>query len=158
VSLADENYPLDPMLNLRRYYSGKLWNAHSVDTYNAPYAGGYNGSDFILDPHTYEYYNAQMTRNGAPPVSYKGQYSPDVTAEKAYGFLEEATQHKEPWFLTVAPIAPHSNIQLEPDYVPDMPRYAERHAHLFKDYSIPRDANFNPEKVCSSFLSISQIC
>lgn len=89
-----------------------------------------------------------MSRNGAPPVSYKGQYSPDITAEKAYGFLEEATQHQRPWLLTVAPIAPHGNIVLEPvdAFDADAPRYAERHAHLFKDYVIPRDANFNPEK------------
>lgn len=129
------------------YYSGKLWNAHSVDNYNAPSAGGYNGSDFILDPYTYEYYNAHMSRNGGKPVSYKGQYSPDITAEKAYGFLEEATQHPEPWFLTIAPIAPHSMVKLEPadEYNADLPQYAERHAHLFKGYKIPRDANFNPE-------------
>ncbi|KIW00572.1 uncharacterized protein PV09_07926 [Verruconis gallopava] len=133
------------------YYSGKLWNGHTVDNYNSPMAGGYNGSEFILDPTTYEYYNAKMSRNGAPPVSYKGQYSPDVTAEKAYGFLEEATSHPEPWFLTVAPIAPHGNIVLGGDdgealVTTDAPKYAPRHAHLFKDYIIPRDANFNPEK------------
>jgi N-acetylglucosamine-6-sulfatase len=138
------------------YYSGKLWNAHSVDNYNKPFAGGYNGSDFILDPFTYEYYNSYMSRNGAPPVSYKGQYSPDVTAQKAYAFLEEATSHDKPWFLSIAPIAPHGNIVLggpgtgkgADEYTSDMPKYAERHAHLFKDYIIPRDANFNPEKVC----------
>ncbi|KAH7396959.1 alkaline-phosphatase-like protein [Phaeosphaeria sp. MPI-PUGE-AT-0046c] len=130
------------------YYTGKLWNHHNVDNYNAPYAGGYNGSDFILDPYTYEYYNAHMSRNGGKPVSYKGQYSPDITAEKAYGFLEEATQHSEPWFLTIAPIAPHSMVKLEPadEYKADLPEYAERHAHLFTEYKIPRDDNFNPEK------------
>ncbi|KAF1965780.1 Arylsulphatase [Bimuria novae-zelandiae CBS 107.79] len=130
------------------YYTGKLWNQHSVDNYNDPFARGYNGSDFILDPNTYEYYNAYMSRNNGPPVSYKGEYSPDVTAQKAYGFLEEATQHPEPWFLTIAPIAPHSNVKLEPfkDLESDVPQYAERHAHLFKDYKIPRDANFNPSK------------
>jgi N-acetylglucosamine-6-sulfatase len=130
------------------YYTGKLWNSHSVDNYNEPFAGGFNGSDFLLDPYTYEYYNAHMSRNGGKPVSYKGQYSPDVTAAKAYGFLEEATQHSEPWFLTVSPIAPHSTMKIVPaeEYNADMPEYAERHKHLFKDYVIPRDANFNPEK------------
>jgi len=128
------------------YYSGKLYNAHTIDNYNSPHVNGFNGSDFILDPNTYEYYNAMMTRNGGEPVSYKGKYSPDVTFEKAYDFLDEATMHSDPWFLTVAPIAPHSNIKLRPPYEPDMPAYAERHAHLFKDYKIPRDANFNPDK------------
>jgi N-acetylglucosamine-6-sulfatase len=130
------------------YYTGKLWNHHSIDNYNEPFAGGFNGSDFLLDPYTYEYRNAYMSRNGGKPISYAGQYSPDVTAEKAYGFLEEATQHPEPWFLMVSPIAPHSTMKIVPveEYNADMPEYAERHAHLFKDYKIPRDANFNPEK------------
>lgn len=125
------------------------WNAHSIDNYDSPPVRGFNGSDFILDPFTYDYLNVHMTRNGAPPVGYKGQYSPDVTAEKAYGFLEEATQHPEPWFLAVAPVAPHSHARLVPEdeFEVDMPKYAERHAHLFKDYEIPRTANFNPEKV-----------
>lgn len=131
------------------YYSGKLWNAHNVDNYNSPYVEGFNGSDFILDPYTYQYYNASMSRNGGPPVNYQGKYSPDITAQKAYDFLDEATLHEEPWMLTVAPIAPHSNCILGSfeNFEIDHPRYADRHAHLFKDYKIPRTANFNPIQV-----------
>ncbi|KAK2732333.1 hypothetical protein FQN57_002949 [Myotisia sp. PD_48] len=127
------------------YYTGKLWNAHDVNNYNAPYAGGFNGSDILLDPFTYEYYNGKMSRNGGEPVSYKGQYSPDVVAEKAYGFLDEASMHSEPFFLGIAPIAPHSHISLDP-FKGDMPKYHPRHAHLFKDYKIPRTRNFNPQE------------
>jgi len=141
-------------LGYNTYYTGKLWNHHSVDNYNSPYAGGFNGSDFILDPSTYEYYNASMSRNGAPPVSYAGQYSPDVTAHKAEEFLLEALTHDQPFFLTVAPVAPHGNIRLDP-FESDMPRYAPRHAHLFKDYKIPRTYDFNPEKV-STCLFLGQ--
>lgn len=131
------------------YYAGKIWNAHSIDNYDAPLVRGFNGSDFILDPYTYDYLNVYMTRNGASPVGYEGQYSPDVTADKAYGFLAEAMQHEEPWFVGVAPIAPHSHARWAPGetYDNDMPKYADRHAHLFKDYVIPRTKNFNPEKV-----------
>lgn len=117
-----------------------------MENYNAPYAGGFNGSDFILDPYTYQYYNASMSRNGAAPVSYAGQYSPDITAGKAYGFMDEAMSHEDPWFLVHAPIAPHGDIKLEEEFIADMPAVAPRHAHLFKDYKIPRDENFNPEK------------
>ncbi|KAF7550645.1 hypothetical protein G7Z17_g5585 [Cylindrodendrum hubeiense] len=127
------------------YYSGKLWNQHSIENYNSPYAGGFNQSDFLLDPFTYEYRNAWMTRNGGPPVSYAGQYSPDLTAEKAYGFLEEALGHDEPFFLVHAPIASHGDIKLAGGFVSDQPQYAERHAHLFKEYQIPRGDDFNPE-------------
>lgn len=134
------------------YYAGKLWNAHNVDNYNAPYVNGFNSSDFILDPSTYNYLNAVMTRDGGPPVAYTGRYSPDVTAEKAYGYLEEAMSHDEPWFVGVAPIAPHSHVEAwdAAHFSNTEPKYAERHAHLFKDYKIPRDANFNPENVSAS--------
>lgn len=131
------------------YYVGKLFNAHDVDNYDSPYVNGFNQSDFLLDPYTYEYYNGHMTRNGEPPVSYAGRYSPDVVAEKAYGFLNEATLHDEPFFLGIAPIAPHSNVKLsdpENGISLDTAFYAERHAHLFKEYKIPRTANFNPDR------------
>ncbi|RTE77125.1 hypothetical protein BHE90_008380 [Fusarium euwallaceae] len=127
------------------YYSGKLWNHHTVENYNKPYAGGFNGSDFLLDPHTYQYLNATMTRNGAPPVNYAGLYSPDLTAQKAYGFLDDALSNEEPWFLVHAPIAPHGTVDLTPNFFSDAPKYAKRHAHLFNDYIIPRDESFNPE-------------
>ncbi|KAF7538967.1 hypothetical protein G7054_g2552 [Neopestalotiopsis clavispora] len=133
-------------LGYNTYYSGKLWNGHTVDNYNNPPAGGFNGSEFLLDPYTYEYWNGYMSRNGGPPVSYKDQYSPDVTAQKAYDFLEEATTHPDPWFLAVAPIASHSNVRLVPTVEMGGPQFADRHAHLFKDYKIPRTENFNPDE------------
>lgn len=136
------------------YYTGKLWNFHNINNYDKPYVRGYNGSDFLLDPYTYDYWHAKMTRNGAEPEDYSGQYSPDVISNKASGFLDEALQHEEPFFLTVAPIAPHSNIDgalhtnsmagPAPNF--SIPEYAPRHAHLFQDYKIPRRENFNPEK------------
>ncbi|KAH0257183.1 Arylsulphatase, partial [Aureobasidium melanogenum] len=143
------------------YYAGKLWNAHTINNYNQPFVKGYNGSDFLLDPFTYDYWHARMTRNGETPKDYSGQYSPDVVADKAYGFLEEAIEGDAPWFVTVAPIAPHSNIVAHPPSGPvnelevlapgpvnkfAIPEYAPRHAHLFKDYKIPRTEDFNPEE------------
>lgn len=129
------------------YYVGKLWNAHSTTNYNNPPAKGFNSSDFLLDPYTYRYYDAQMTRNNGKPVSYQGQYSTDVIADKARGFLDEAIGNKDkPWFLTVAPTAPHSNGSYDPSRDTNWfgePEFAPRHAGLFPDYQIPRDASFN---------------
>ncbi|CAK4032708.1 Arylsulfatase [Lecanosticta acicola] len=136
--------------NYNTYYTGKLFNAHNVHNYNDPLVKGLNGSDFLLDPFTYEYFNAWMTRNGEEPVSYAGHYSPDVVADKAKGFLDQAAQLYQdtgrPFFLGVAPIAPHSNMHVGEHLVSDMPKYAERHKHLFKDYKIPRTKNFNPDR------------
>jgi len=43
-------------LGYNTYYTGKLFNHHTVDNYHSPYVKGFNGSDFLLDPYTYEYY------------------------------------------------------------------------------------------------------
>lgn len=128
------------------YYVGKLWNFHTVDNYNMPYAKGFNGSDFLLDPFTYQYWNAKMSHNGEEPVSYAGQYSTDVVAEKALAWLDASLKEDDPFFLTVSPIAPHSNwvIDVEKDlsYLEE-PKSAPRHQHLFEDYVVPRGANYN---------------
>lgn len=128
------------------YYVGKLWNFHAVDNFDRPYARGFNGSDFLLDPYTYQYWNAKMTHNGEEPVSYAGQYSTDVVAHKAMSWLEEALEQESSFFLTVSPIAPHSNWVIEPEkdlsYLEE-PKAAPRHQDLFRDYVIPRDESFN---------------
>ncbi|KAI0968702.1 arylsulfatase-like protein [Xylaria arbuscula] len=138
------------------YYTGKLFNAHSVNTYDSPFAAGWTGSDFLLDPFTYWYMNSTYQRNHDPPVSYEGQYSVDVLAKKALGFLDEAFATGKPFFLGVAPVAPHADIQspafkhgnhsniTEVKFSP--PVAAERHAHLFRGAQVPRTANFNPDK------------
>ena len=68
--------------------------------------------------------------------------------EAAQEQLAEALSHKDnsPFFLTVAPIAPHSVWVIEPENNLSYllaPEVAERHKHLFEDYKIPRDGSFN---------------
>ncbi|CAK7232387.1 hypothetical protein SBRCBS47491_008252 [Sporothrix bragantina] len=128
------------------YYVGKLFNQHDVGNYDETPAKGWTQSDFLLDPYTYQYENAKFSRNGGKPVSYKGQYSPDVTTDKMLEFLDMALDKNDdqPFFLGVAPIAPHANMVIDPLELRP-PVYAKRHAHLFKDYKIPRTENFNPD-------------
>ncbi|KAI8228239.1 Arylsulfatase [Colletotrichum sp. SAR 10_86] len=139
------------------YYTGKLFNAHTVDNYHSPHAAGWTGSDFLLDPFTYSYLNATFQRNQDPPVSHEGEYSTDVLAGKALDFLDDAVAASKPFFLGIAPVAPHSNVQSnvigngsahDPHgIVATPPIPAERHANLFPDAIVPRTDNFNPEKV-----------
>jgi arylsulfatase A-like enzyme len=132
--------------------TGKLFNAHTVDNYNKPHVAGFNGSDFLLDPYTYQYLNSTFQRNHDPPVRHLGEYSTDVLASKAYGLLDDAAATKKPFFLAIAPNAPHSNVAWTGDgtlngsgYSFSAPVSAERHKHLFKDVKVPRTTNFNPE-------------
>ncbi|KAI1772928.1 Arylsulphatase [Hypoxylon cercidicola] len=138
------------------YYTGKLFNAHTVENYDSPPPGGFTGSDFLLDPYTYDYLNSTFQRNGREPRSYEGHYGTDVLAEKAYGLLDEAVGAGRPFFLVAAPVAPHANVVMEPGapggghargsaYFTE-PVPAERHRHLFKDEKVPRTKNFNPDE------------
>ncbi|CZT44584.1 probable arylsulfatase [Rhynchosporium secalis] len=138
--------------NYSTYYTGKLFNAHTITNYNSPHPAGWTSSDFLLDPHTYQYLNATFQRNTNSPVSHPGEYSTDVLAEKAYGLLAEAIESKKPFFLTAAPIGPHADVAPYPE-VPGKdhevhmtaPIPAPRHAHLFPNVKVPRTANFNPD-------------
>ena len=145
------------------YYVGKLFNAQSIWNYDSPHAAGWTGSDFLLDPYTYRYLNATFQRNHDKPVSYEGQYSTDVLATKGLNFLEDALEglqnDDKPFFLTVAPTAPHSDVNIkqkvihgnfsENSNVQSPPIPAERHKHLFEDVVVPRTPNFNPDEPSS---------
>ena len=76
-------------------------------------------------------------------------------AHKAKAFLDDAAKAGEPFFLAIAPVAPHSNVELngavdigpQGSFRVTSPISAERHRHLFTDVQIPRTDHFNPEKV-----------
>ena len=133
---------------------GKLFNALSTTTWNAPFVAGWTGSDFLLDPYTYLYYNATFQRNHDPPVSYGGNYSTgsnystDVVASKAFGFLDDGVKAGKPFFLGIAPIAPHSEVG-EPNATSEFtePLPAARHKDLFESVWVPRSQSFNPDTV-----------
>ncbi|KAJ1711082.1 gloeobacteria sulfatase [Aspergillus flavus] len=133
------------------YYTGKLMNAHSIENYASPHVSGFNGSDFLLDPYTYDYMNATYQRNHDAPVSYLGRHTTEVLTEKAMGFLEDALSGERPFFMAVSPIAPHSNMNgtygagSGPLWM-DEPIPEDRHKHLFPEAKVPRKANFNPKE------------
>jgi N-acetylglucosamine-6-sulfatase len=74
-----------------------------------------------------------------------------VTREKAFGFLDEAIAAKGPFFLGIAPVAPHSNVHADTSDLKHIkmtaPITAERHKHLFQDVKVPRTEHFNPDTV-----------
>lgn len=96
------------------YYAGKLWNAIDASNYNAPTPGGFNGSDILLGPCIYDYYRPAVTHNGGEPIYYSDTYSTDLVAEKGLALLKEAAQHDDPFFVTIAPVAPHAAMSLDP--------------------------------------------
>ncbi|OSS48837.1 hypothetical protein B5807_06901 [Epicoccum nigrum] len=128
------------------YYTGKMMNGHSLSTYDKPRINGWNGSDFLIDPGTYIFYNATMSRNHDPAKNYPGEYSTDLISAAAVGFLDDAIKASDrPFFLGVAPIAPHSEtITGSGPARFNAPVPAKRHEHLFANVTVPRTPNFNP--------------
>ncbi|KAF2875643.1 arylsulfatase [Massariosphaeria phaeospora] len=135
------------------FYTGKLMNAQNITNYDEPFISGFNGSDFLLDPNTYSYMNPIFQRNHDKPIPHRNEYSTDLVKQKALGFLDDAAKDPStPFYLTIAPIAPHSDIGFQatggdPPFAVDVsaPISAKRHEHLFADEIIPRTPNFNPE-------------
>jgi arylsulfatase A-like enzyme len=79
-------------------------------------------------------------------------YITDVLAQKAYTLLEEAAEAQRPFFLTVAPSAPHCNVFMNGTGLDEHPVFdfgapipAKRHEQLFDDAKVPRTPSFNPE-------------
>ncbi|EPS33769.1 hypothetical protein PDE_08731 [Penicillium oxalicum 114-2] len=129
------------------YYTGKFLNAHTTSNYNKPYPKGWNSTDFLMDPSTYSYWNSTFQRNHDTPVVSDG-YSTDIITHRSLSFIEEAQSSDRPFFIGIAPIAPHaktaavqnSSIPAFTDPVP-----AERHANKFPHAKVPRTENFNPD-------------
>lgn len=98
--------------------------------------------------------NPIFQRNRDAPVYHKDEYSTTLIHQKALAFLDDAAKNKDsPFFLAIAPIAPHSDYSLGIDIGGDppigidiSPPIAEdRYKNLFPDAIVPRTPNFNPE-------------
>ena len=116
----------------------------------------------LIDPATYTFYNASMARNNDTYRFLPGQYSTDLVAKAAVGFLDDgiAGVSERPFFLGVAPIAPHSEsprVSGVVQFKPPVP--AKRHEHLFPNAKVPRTPGFNPDKVSRAvvFLLMLQV-
>jgi hypothetical protein len=102
--------------------------------------------------------NSTFQRDREAPQSYEGQYVTDVLTQKAHRLLDEATRvNGKPFFLAIAPSAPHVNIEMhgnprDDDFEVnfDAPISAARHQHLFQNEKVPRTKNFNPDFVGST--------
>ncbi|KAF5700677.1 arylsulfatase [Fusarium mundagurra] len=133
------------------YYTGKLFNAHTINNYNSPYPAGWTGTNFLLDPGTYDYLNPIYQHNQEPPVQHKGVHTSDLISKYAHELLKEAIDSENPFFVAIAPVAPHSNVNLrrQPGHpsapLMTIPIPLERHSHLFEGVKVPRTENFNPD-------------
>jgi N-acetylglucosamine-6-sulfatase len=99
-----------------------------------------------VDPSTYDYYGYTLNHNGVLRTYGRepGDYSTDVYAGLAERAIRDAKRAGRPFFLNIAPLAPHTvaaNSSARMEGTPALP--APRHANRFANTPMPRYPNFN---------------
>ncbi|KAF2736426.1 alkaline phosphatase-like protein [Polyplosphaeria fusca] len=121
-------------------YIGKLMNGQ--DVLNWKYKPkGWDHVDTLIEPYTYNYNTVVMTANGKKPVWYNGWHQTDVIRAKALARLDGLTSQSSPWFLAIAPVAPH--VQGGPG---NLPQPLNRHKQDFSNIKVPKPDNFNTKE------------
>ena len=86
----------------RRQVPERLWPRRSADV-----PPGFNDWHGTVDPSTYSYYGFTVYENGVLRT-YPGVYSTDFIAGRADELIAAAAPSKQPFFMSVAFLAPHS--------------------------------------------------
>jgi N-acetylglucosamine-6-sulfatase len=109
-----------------------------------------------VDPTTYSMYgytlneNGVLTTYGNPDVEDPAAYQTDVYAQKAVELIGRRAPRPRPFFLSVAPLAPHSENDLGEDEPPEStpgPRAAPRHEGAFAAEPPPQPPSFDEADV-----------
>ncbi|KAJ3031515.1 hypothetical protein HDV00_008255 [Rhizophlyctis rosea] len=148
------------------YYVGKFLNGYGLPNLDK-LPGGWDVFDALVNPWIYDFYHPVFSRNGEDAKHYKGVHQVDVIAGKALNILEEATKKDEPFFLYLAPSAPHTTVAFDnpddPDGIPNVDIHITPHLppKRFNDYfpeaKIPRHPNFNSANVTGKPRYISTL-
>jgi arylsulfatase A-like enzyme len=99
-----------------------------------------------VDPSTYGYYGHTINHNGRLKTygDDPEDYSTDVYAGLADRAIRTAKRSGKPFFLSVAPLAPHTVATESSARVEGLPAVpAPRHANRFANATMPRYPNFN---------------
>jgi len=153
----DNSNTLPVWLQEAGYYTahvGKYLNNYGVDSHAPP--PGWSRWFGLIDPSTYRMYGYRVS-DGGTPVSYMESpkdYQTDVLAAKAEEILRSRAGTGQPFFLTVAPIAPHLE-RLGHRQTP--PRAAPRHRGRFATELLPAAASFNEGDVADKPAHISRL-
>jgi N-acetylglucosamine-6-sulfatase len=104
-----------------------------------------------VDPSTYQYYGYTLNENGRL-VKYGAtaqEYQADVYTAKAVDTVKRLAPRSQPFFLSVAYLAPHSGGPRESDDPPNQatPVPAPRHRDHFANEPLPTPPSFNEADV-----------
>ena len=152
----DHSNTLPVWLREAGYYTahiGKYLNNYGVDSPAPP--PGWSRWFGLIDPTTYRMYGYKVSDDGEP-VTYGSSpkdYQTDVIAAQAEEVIRSRAGSRQPFFLTVAGIAPHLE-RLGKDQTP--PRPAPRHAGRFAGEALPAKPSYDEADVADKPDHISR--
>jgi arylsulfatase A-like enzyme len=127
----------------RTIHVGKFLNGYGRD---APptVPPGFNDWHGTVDPSTYRFYDYTVFENGVART-YPGVYSTDFIGSRANELIAAAAPSQQPFFISVAFLAPHSGGPREADDPPNpaTPAVAPRYANAFATTPLPIPPSFN---------------
>ena len=131
----------------RTAHVGKFLN-HYGRTRPEEVPAGWDEWHGTVDPTTYRYFNYRVNENGELRTYGEDRdpddYQTDFTTRRATELIDELGSDAEPFFLSVAYLAPHTGSPREPgDPFVGTPAVAPRHKGLFDFAPLPRPPSFN---------------
>jgi arylsulfatase A-like enzyme len=145
----------------RTVHVGKFLNGYGRDSAATEVPPGWSEWYGTVDPSTYSFWNYTVNENGAL-VTYGADrdpafYSTDFFSKRAADLITRLAPASEPFFLSVAYLAPHSGQPREPDDPPNLatPAVAPRHRDLFAAEPFPFTSSFNEADVSDKPQRIS---
>lgn len=132
---------------IETYYVGKLMNGYSKKLFASPaHPRGWTESSFLVDPHTYDYYQSMWTNGESSELkSFPGIHTTTVTQSKALEKIDHASDSGNQFFMMVAPVAPHQQAKTSGSDHNLAPPIPDKFKGMFDHRIAPRRANFNPE-------------
>ena len=140
---------------------GKFLNGYGTDSDPLEVPSGWSEWYGTVDPSTYRFWNYTVNENGTL-VTYGADgdpafYSTDFFSRRAADLVTRLAPADQPFFLSVAFLAPHSGQPSEPDDPANLatPAVAPRHRDAFAAEPFPYNPAFNEADVSDKPQRIS---
>ena len=137
----------------RTMHVGKFLNGYGSLSPPSEVPPGFTDWHGTVDPSTYRFYNYTVNENGTlrtyGAANEPEFYSTDFFARRANELIAAAAPSDQPFFMSVAFLAPHAGQPADADDPAgqNTPSPAPRHANAFSTVALPQPASFNEADV-----------
>jgi N-acetylglucosamine-6-sulfatase len=146
----------------RTMHVGKFLNGYGRLSPPTEVPQGFSDWHGTIDPSTYSFYGYTVNENGTlRTYGAAGEpefYSTDFFARRANELIAAAAPSRQPFFMSVAFVAPHTGLPAEPDDPSGhaTPAVAPRHANAFSSVALPLAPSWNEADVSDKPAAIQR--